>query len=302
MSDSNNINKTDALIIGKGPAGVQAAIYVARSGQSLAIVGHGTGSLERAAYIENYYGLPEPVSGADLQRNGEAQAFALGARIYEGQVVGFGFNDEGSYKVFTTAGEFHTKTILIATGVKRDKISVKGIDLYEGKGVSYCAVCDGYLYRGKKTGVLGHREYAYAEACELAAMSGGTVIFTNGKEPRFGAGASDMDKDKFEIVTDQIMELEGEGRLSGVRFRNGGFRELDGLFVAYGLAGSADLARKLGVAVSKRGDIMTDQNQGTNVPGVYAAGDCTGAFRQVAVAVGQGAIAARQMIEYVRSK
>lgn len=298
---SNSIN-VDALIIGKGPAGLQAAIYLARAGFAAAVVGHDAGSLALAEKIENYYGQAEPLSGADLQRIGEAQAQSFGITLYGEQVTGFGFGDDGSYNVNTTAHEFTAKTILMATGAKRAKAPIKGIEAFEGFGVSYCAVCDGFLYRGKEVGVLGSGEYAFSEASELAAIIGRVTIFTNGETPMFGVKPSDLNPDKFEVVSEPVKSLEGNGALTGIRFQNGGLYPLDGLFIAYGTAGSADLAKKLGVLLTERGDVVTDRDQATNVPGVFAAGDCTGVFRQIAVAAGQGAVAARTMIEYMRRK
>lgn len=304
-----SVNKYDAFIIGKGPAGAQAAVYVARAGLRAAMTGHDSGSLALAALVENYYGFPEPVSGAELQRRGEAQARSFGATVYNYQVTGFGYGDDGQYLIHTDAAEFSAKAVLIATGAKRANAPVKGIGAFEGKGVSYCAVCDGFLYRGRKTGVLGNAGYALAEARELAAINDKVAIFTNGAPDNFGdsgavPGFSENAVPRapvFEIVRDPILGLEGDERLTGIRFQNGGFRELDGLFIAYGTAGSSDLAKKLGVLLTEKGDIITDGNQATNIPGVFAAGDCTGSFRQAAVAAGQGAAAARGMIEYVRS-
>lgn len=298
MPDISDSILTDAVIIGKGPAGIQAALHIARSGLGVTVIGHDAGSLALAEKVENYYGLPEPASGAAIQKNGEAQARSLGVAIHECQAVGFGF--DGGYIVKTTLGMFRAKAVLLATGVKRIKVPIKDIGRFDGKGVSYCAVCDGFLYKGKNTAVLGYSEYALAEARELAALNGKTTILTNGEPPRFGIGIDDIDPALYEIVNDRIAGLEGEDRLAGIRFQNDGLLELDALFIAYGVAGSSDLARKLGVLVNPRGDILTDQAQATNVPGIFAAGDCTGVFRQIAVAVGQGAIAASHMIEYIR--
>ena len=293
VSENTRSGVLDALVIGKGPAGLQAALHIARSGLSIAVAGHDAGSLERAERIENYFGLSEPLSGADLQNVGESQVRAFGVDIHDVQVVGFGYTDEGFYRAISTGGEYAAKALVIATGLKRAKAPVGGLERYEGVGVSYCAVCDGFLYRGKRVGVLGAAEYAVSEARDLAAHASPPVIlFTNGEKPV---------SDEFESETEPIERLEGDGRLVGVRLRDGRFRELDGLFVAYGTAGGDALAKKLGVLLNERGEILVDDRQATNVPGVYAAGDCTGAFRQVAVAVGQGAIAARSAIEYVRN-
>ena len=302
MNEKTQTIDTDVLIIGKGPAGLQAALYTARAGLLTEVAAHSAGSLALAERVENYYGLQAPVSGSELQRIGESQARSFGASIRDCQVVGLGYSDNGAFHASTTSGDYCAKSILIATGVKREKVPVDGIELFDGKGVSYCAVCDGFLYRGKKTGVLGYGEYAFTEARELAAINGRVSIFTNNETPDFGIDPDDMDQDIYEIVTTQIRRLEGEERLGGLRFQDGSFRAVDGLFIAYGAAGSSDLARKLGIIVDGKDNIITDQNQETNIPGVFAAGDCTGVFRQIAVAVGQGAIAAKNIIEYVRKK
>ena len=291
----------DALIIGRGPAGIQAALHLARAGHKVVIVGDAPGSLALAEKIENYYGLPEPLSGAELQKIGERQARSFGVGICGCQVVGFNFLDDGAYKIIADNREFIAKSVLIATGARRSKAPVDGVGRYEGRGVSYCAVCDGFLYRGKNVGVLGYAQYALAEARELTPLIGGVTIFTNGNRPEFVIGPGGADPERYKVVTDPIEGLEGDDKLTGVRFKNGEARAIDALFVAYGAATGTDLAKKLGVLLNAQGYIITDGDQATNVPGVYAAGDCTGAFKQVAVAVGQGAIAARAMGGHIRS-
>jgi thioredoxin reductase (NADPH) len=289
-----------ALIIGKGPAGAQAAIYIARARLSAAVVGLDGGNLRDAARIDNYYGLAGPISGAELQRIGEAQARGLGAAFVDAQIVGAGFADGGFYAL-TPAERLEGRTLLIATGAKRAKPPVRGIGAYEGKGVSYCAVCDGFFFRGKKTGVLGYTDYAVQEAIELSAATDDVTIYTNGAEPEFSDSLK-KEAGAFACVREPIAELFGDGRLEGARFQGGGEARLDGLFVAYGVAGGTDIAKKLGVALTPEGDIATDRQQATNVPGIFAAGDCTGLFRQIAVAAGQGAVAAKAMLAYAREK
>ncbi|MDR1440327.1 MAG: NAD(P)/FAD-dependent oxidoreductase [Clostridiales bacterium] len=287
-----------ALVIGKGPAGIQAAIYIARARMSVAVVGMDGGSLQSASLIDGYYGLAEPVSGPELQKIGEAQARRLGVSFADGQVVGAGFTDSGFYAL--TPGErLEARALLIATGAKRAKAPVEGLGAYEGKGVSYCAVCDGFFFRGKNVGVLGYTDYAVQEAVELSSVASGVAIYTNGAEPDIGPIAQKQ-AGQFAFVREPVAGLFGDGRLEGLRFCGGGEARLDGLFVAYGIAGSADIAKKLGVALSPKGDIATGRDQATNIPGVFAAGDCTGLFRQIPVAAGQGAVAAQSMIAYIR--
>ena len=297
----HDLTMHDAIIIGKGPAGLQAAIYLARTRLDTLVVGHGDGSLAKAAKVVNYFGFAEPIDGLSLLRDGEAQARALGARIVKGQAVGVTYV-EGGFCIQLPGESFAARAVLIATGACRERPPVKGIDEYEGKGVSFCAVCDAAFYKGRKVGVLGYADYALQEAMELAEAGAEATIFTNGKEMKASEGQKGL-VERFRVEPGRIAELAGEnGRLRGVLMEDGASYALDGLFVAYGVAGSADFAKKLGLEARKDGSIAVDGRQGTNVPGIFAAGDCTGIFMQVAVAAGQGALAARSIIEYCKAR
>jgi thioredoxin reductase (NADPH) len=289
-----------ALIVGMGPAGAQAAIYAARAGLGTAVVGLDEGSLRAAGQIDNYYGAKGPLSGSELQKIGAEQARRMGARTIEAQVVGAGYLDDGFY-VLTPDDRIEARALLIATGAKRAKAAVGRLEAFEGKGVSYCAVCDGFFFKGMKVGVLGYTDYAVQEATELSAVTGDVTIYTNGHEPEVG-GALEARLRAFAVNRAPVSELIGRDRLEGLRFKDGREERISGLFVAYGIAGGADFAKKLGLSMSAEGNIITDRAQAASVPGVFAAGDCTGVFRQIAVAVGQGAVAAKGMIAYVRDK
>lgn len=155
----------DVLIVGKGPAGISAALYALRANLSVAIVAKDAGALSRAHLISNYYGLEAPVPGADLEKRGEAQAKALGAEFFDGEVLDLMFSDV--FELKTKDAAFKAKTVIVAAGAVRSKAPVTGLDSYEGRGVSYCAVCDGFFYRKKPVAVLGNGAYALAEAKEL---------------------------------------------------------------------------------------------------------------------------------------
>lgn len=144
--------------------------------------------LEKAEKIENYYGMEHPVSGKELFETGLAQAKALGVRILEAQVLGIGGFD--TFTVKTTAGDFDTISVILATGSKRKAPAIPGIKELEGRGVSYCAVCDAFFYRGKDVAVLGNSDFALHEAEELAPMAGSVTIYTDGKEPEFSRKSS----------------------------------------------------------------------------------------------------------------
>ena len=291
----------DVIIIGKGPAGLQAAIYLARTRLDMLVVGHGGGNLAKAAEVNNYFGFAGPVSGASLLRAGEEQARSLGARFIDAQAVGAAYAD-GGFEIRVPGVPLLARTVLLATGASLERPPIEGISDYEGKGVSYCAVCDGYFYRGKKAGVLGYSDYALREAIELADAGADVTIFPNGRD-MVASEAHWAALARFRIEAGRVAGLMGEdGRFCGLRLENGAFHALDGLFIAYGIAGSADFAKKLGLAVGKDGSILVDAGQRASIHGIFAAGDCTGSFRQIAVAVGQGALAARSIIEYCAAR
>ena len=135
------------IIIGAGPAGISAALYAVRGNLDPLVINNGIGALEKAEKIENYYGLEHPLSGQELYDTGIAQAKALGVRILDAQVLGVGGFD--TFVVKTTEGEFETQSLILATGSKRAAPKIPGVKEFEGKGVSYCAICDAFFYRGK---------------------------------------------------------------------------------------------------------------------------------------------------------
>ncbi len=281
----------DVLIIGNGPAGISAALYVARAGLKCAVIGKDGGALEKAEKIENYYGLEEPVSGPELIEIGKKQAKNLGVELISDEVVGI--NWDGNYQVATVNTEFSGKAVIFAVGAQRNKAKIEGISEFEGQGVSYCAVCDAFFYRNKTVAVLGNSEYANHELKELLPTAAKAYLLTNGKN------AETEVPENVEIITKPIKKLIGNGKLEGIEFETGESLAVDGLFVALGTAGAADLARKVG-AETENGKIVVDEKMKTNLPGLFAAGDCIGGVLQVSVAVGEGAKAALSAIEFAR--
>ena len=280
----------EAVILGYGPAGAQAAIYLLRGGIKPLIIGRDGGALASAERIDNFFGRGDHPSGLDLIEAGLGQIRELGGEITPGEVVSIAFGD--GFTVKTTEGEYETKTILMAVGRQRKKPSIAGVEAYEERGVSYCAVCDGFFYRGKSVAVLGEGKYALSEAEELANHASSVTIYTNGREAGF------LSPDGIMIDTRPILGIEGTERVEGLRFEDGAV-DTDGLFVAEGSASGLDFARKLGLEV-KDGDIVTNGSQMTNIPGIFAAGDCTGGVLQVVVAAGEGACAGLAMMEFIR--
>ena len=291
----------DILIIGSGPAGISAALYAKRAGADVTVISRGNGALAKAERIENYYGLAEPVSGAELEANGIAGAKRLGVKFVEGEVVGLAMNDDFTGLVVQTAKEkFEAGAVILAAGSTRLAPKIPGLKEMEGKGVSYCAICDAFFYRGKVAAVLGEGEYALHEAEILLPHASKVMLFTNGKEPTVAIPDSiEVHKEKVSAV--EAATENGMERVSGVMTEDGTFTPVNGLFVALGTAGSVDLARKIGAAVDNN-RIVTDAEMATNVPGLYAAGDCNGGLLQVVKAAYEGAVAGLAAAKYVRKR
>ncbi|MEA5026518.1 MAG: NAD(P)/FAD-dependent oxidoreductase [Erysipelotrichaceae bacterium] len=279
------------LIIGKGPAGISAAIYAKRTGLDVTIIGKDYGALQKADLVENYYGFIQPIKGTDLIENGIRQAERLGITVMNEEVVSITYNED--YIVKTDRNEYTAKSVIFATGSPRQVPNIKGIREFEGKGISYCAVCDSFFYRQKNVAVLGCCDYAMNEARELLNVAASVTILTNGMEPQ-GTIPSDA-----QIIRQKVAAISGNDHVEKVLFEDGTSLDTNGLFVAYGVAGSSDFARKLGIAMQNN-KIIVDQAMATNLPGLFAAGDCVGGIYQIAKAVNDGSVAGMSASRYVR--
>lgn len=280
------------VIIGNGPAGLSAAIYAARAGMSTTVIGSGNSSLLKADKIENFFGHPEPITGSELLQNGETQCKNLGVAIVEDEAVGISFGEK--LMVRTATGQsYPAEAIVLATGISRKVPKIDGLEKFEGSGISYCAVCDGFFFRGKDVAVLGSGDYAANEAMELLPIAKSVTILTNGEalKPQLPKGVT--------LNTNKITTLKGENTLETVEFEDGTSVAVSGLFIAMGTAGSADFAKKLG-AETEGNKIIVDEKMSTNVPGIFAAGDGTGGWYQVAKAVYQGAVAGSEAAKFLR--
>ena len=280
----------DVILVGHGPAAVSAALYLRRANKTAALIGKDFGALEKAEKIENYFGLSAPLSGIELAKTGLEQAKALGADIIEDEI--FDISWMGDFTLTGKKQSYQAKAVVIACGSARKTLPIKGMAEHEGKGVSYCAVCDAFFYRGKTVGVLGAGEYALHELEHLLNVVEKAYLFTNG-EP-----APELLPEKTTAVTEKIVEVCGETIVDSVLLQNGEKIPLSGLFVALGSASAADFARKLGVPV-ENGVILVDEKMRTMVEGLFAAGDCIGGLKQVATAVAEGAQAAMSVIAFL---
>ena len=279
------------IIIGSGPAGVSAALYAVRAGADTTVLTKGSGALDRAEKIENYYGFAQPVSGVELERRSIENAKRLGVQFVAAEAVGLTYTDK--LTVETLDGDYPADAVILAMGASRAAPRIPGFAGLEGHGVSYCAACDAFFYRGKDVAVLGSGEYALHEVQELLPVVKSVTLLTD------GALLTAAFPPEVKVLPQKVEAILGETVVTGVQLSGGETLAVSGVFAALGVAGSTALARKLGAEVDGS-RIVVDEKMQTTVPGLYAAGDCTGGLLQVAKAVYEGAQAATEAVKALR--
>ncbi len=293
------MKETEILIIGQGPAGLSAGIYSSRAGIKTVILGCEP-KISGDYDIDNYFGFPDSISGKELIENGMKQLSRFGSLINCDRVIGIHYDDSGKYIVKTENDEYRTCSVILATGVSRNKPNIPGIDKYEGKGISYCVSCDGFFFKNKKVIVAGEGLYAANQALELLNYTPDVSICTLGLRNSFSDDfAKKLSAAGIQVIEKKITSLHGEVILERVTFEDKSETDVSGLFIAIGNASSVDFAKSLGI-ITEGNFIQVDREMKTNAPGIFAAGDCTGGFLQISVAVGEGAIAGKSAIDYVR--
>lgn len=285
----------DVIIIGAGPAGVSASLYTKRANKKTLIIHNDNGGLKKAQKIENYYGFENGIEGEELYQIGIKQAENIGVEVKKEEIIKIESANE-NFKVVTDLNIYEAKSIIIAIGTKRNKANIKGIKELEGKGISYCAICDGFFYRNKNVSVIGSGNYALSETNDLLPIANKITILTNGeKAPEFRA-------DNVEVITKPIEKIEGENKVEEVLFKDNTKIKTEGIFIAQGTAGSIELAKKIGLVTTDNGNIKVNEKMETNIKGIYACGDCTGDILQVSKAVYEGAVAGLEVIKYLKNK
>ena len=282
---------SNVVIVGSGPAGVSAALYTARAGIDTTVLSRGSGALARAEGIQNYYGFAEAIPGAELERQGIEGAKAVGVKFVETEAVGLTFTDK--LTVETLAGDYSADAVILATGVSRAAPPLAGLKNLEGHGVSYCATCDAFFYRGRDVAVLGSGEYALHEVTALLPVAKSVTLLTG------GAPLTAQFPLEVAVRTEKIEAILGEDAVTGVQLAGGEVVPVAGVFVALGVAGSTALARKMGAEVDGN-RIVVGPDMMTSIPGLYAAGDCTGGLLQVAKAVYEGAMVGSEAAKALR--
>lgn len=284
----------DVIIIGSGPAGVSASLYTKRAGKETLIIYSGKSNLENTEKIENYYGFENGISGKELYENGINQAKNIGVEVKNEDVIKIDLIQDKVFNVQTSKGNYQTKTVIIAVGQKRQTLEIKGTSEFEGKGVSYCAICDGFFYRNKDVAVIGSGEYAVSETNDLINLANKITILTNGAE------APNIRADNVEIITKGIKEIDGDSRVEEIVLDDDSKIKVDGVFIALGGNGPVAIAKKIGLML-KNNKIEVDENMHTNINGIFACGDCTDGLLQVCKAVYEGAKAGLEAVKYLNN-
>ncbi len=288
----------DCVIIGRGPAGLQCALYLARASYKVLVVGKEP-NLSKSDRIENYFGVKK-IDGEGLLAIGEEQAKDFGTELMSDEVVGLDVLDNKLYSVNTKKDKFRCKSIVLAVGLNVKKTGILKEEDFFGKGVHYCVSCDGNFYRDKKVAVIGAADYAAYSAIELMKYTNKVRIFTNGLQPEF---SDEIQKELkllgIEVNQNLIESYSGSNFLDGLIMKEGPMIPINGVFIALGTASALDFAMKIGI-VMEGNYVKVNELQETNVPGIFACGDCTKGFAQIARAVGEGCIASKTVIDYLK--
>jgi thioredoxin reductase (NADPH) len=306
MAELNN--KYDVIIIGGGPAGLSAGIYTARARLSTLLIEKGGigGQIINSEMVENYPGFSDGVSGIDLTQAMHQQAVKFGVATVYDEVTGIKI--DGKQKTVTTAqGEYMAQAVIIAGGAERQKLGVPGEAEFTGKGVSYCATCDGAFFRDKTVAVVGGGNAAATDALELTRFAEEVVLIHRRNELRATQIMQERVKShpKIRISWDTVvLEILGDKaverlKLQNVKTKEETFLPVSGVFVSVGSQPATGYLKGL-LKLDAVGAIITDEKLETGVPGVFAAGDIrSGSIRQVISAAGDGAVAAVNAGKYI---
>lgn len=298
----------DMLIIGGGPAGFTAALYAARAGLSVLVLEKlsAGGQMALTESIDNYPGFPEGIDGFTLASRMQGQAERFGAETVLAEVLALDLRAEPK-TAETSAGTFYGRTVVYAAGAEPRQLDLPMEQALVGRGVSYCAACDGAFYKGKTVAVVGGGDSAAAEALHLLPLAKKVILIHRRDTLRAAKIYHEalMQAENLEIMWNSaVTELLYDDRLTGLRLRNtltGEEREIscDGVFISVGRKPATALVSGQ-LALDKAGYIIAGENTRTEIPGVYAAGDVRGKpLRQVVTAVADGALAVQAALDYL---
>ncbi len=321
----------DCIIVGAGPAGIQASIYIKRAGMNPIVFYKGESELEKAEKIDNYYGFENGISGKELFEKGIMQATNSGIEIKKEEILNIEMEDNLEFKVKSENDTYQAKAVILATGLKRIVPKIENIEKYINKGVSFCALCDGYFYKGKNVVVIGDGKNAIEEADVLKKVAKSVRILTsseiksiNGTEQKVKSitlkndinecKSNNKESNQEEVNKNKASERQfiecnsilGEKNSNSTNSNSDDSNsndsneiQVDGVFIAEGIAGGFEFAKRMGI-ITKNETIVVNDKMQTNVPGVFACGNITGGLLQVSKAVYEGAEAGINVINYIK--
>ena len=305
---TESIKKYHVVIIGGGPAGLSAGIYAARARLSTLLIERAAigGQIVTAGIVENYPGFAGGISGVELTQSMQQQATKFGMETLYDEVLGIEI--DGKQKIIKTPqGEFISEVVIVAGGARRQKLGVPGEAEFTGKGVSYCATCDGAFFRDKTVAVIGGGNAAVTEALELTKFASKVVLVHRRNELRATKILQERIKanSKVQILWDTVvLEILGDKFVDKIKIRNLKTEKeselaVSGVFVSVGSQPATNYLKGV-VALDGVGAVVTNDKLETSVPGIYAAGDIrSGSIRQVISAAGDGAAAAVNAGKYI---
>ena len=293
----------DVIVIGAGPAGMSAAGYAARAGHDVLLLDAAApgGQLMFIDQIENYPGF-ESISGFALAEKMESQATSFGVEVEYGEVTSVKRSD-GGFIVSTGDGDVLARAVILAMGARHRHLEVPGEEEYSGRGVSYCATCDGPFFKGRRVVVVGGGDTALTDAVYLSRLCSSVKVVHRRNEFRAQKAIQDKMRACANIQTvtpHTVKEILGDGeKVTGVVLDDGSLIETDGIFIFTGILPNSQIVKDL-VELDEAGFVRTDSMMRTSLEGVYAVGDLrTTPFRQVVTAAGDGAVAAHMADEYL---
>ncbi len=290
----------DIIILGTGPAGLQAAIHAARRKVAVLVLGKESKSSLYAAHIENFCCIFQ-LSGEEMIATGRQMAANFGAEFMDQDVLSIQSIDKGFVITVESGAELQAKALIIATGTQRKRLGAPGEKELLGKGVSYCVDCDGHFYRQQHVAVIGGESAAVDGALTLTGIADTVhLIYT-----KLEVAGDLQDKLEKSVVVchpgAQVARIEGEDEVRSLALNDGSQIAVSGVFIEQGAKGIMELATTLGIQLDDEMKyIAADKQQATNIPGVYAAGDVCGPPWQMAKAVGEGCVAGLSAAKYVK--
>jgi len=292
----------DVVVVGAGPAGLQAAIHAARRRRSVLVLGKEEGSALSRGHVANLFGA-SATAGTELLRRGRDQAREAGAELVAEDAVALRTDAGHLIAVLESRREALARALVLATGAAVNRLGVPGEKELTGRGVSYCVDCDGPLFRGKPVAVAGGGSAAVEGALLLLKYASAVHLVAERLDVSGPLRQELESSGVVRHVPDRIVRIAGAGTVEAVELERGGRLAVGGVFIELGAKGMLSLAGSLGIALDEENQryVVTDKAQRTNVPGVFAAGDCCGPPFQVAKAIGEGCVAGLGAAEHAKA-